>query len=512
MKKLWKAAVAGMLSLTMLAGCGGTDKGEKEESSAGKKSEIVIGMGSDIVSLNPHGHNDTGSAYVTRSIYSNLVCLNDDNEFVGDLAESWEQIDGKTISFVLKDAKFSNGEPVTSEDVKYSLEKQKESTNVGHLVEIIDNVEVKDDKNFVIHLNKDSNALLSSLGHSGGAILCKSYCEELEAKGETLEENPMGSGPYKFVEWVVGASIVLEKNEDYFDKDRMAQNDKLTFKIIPEASAGTIALETGEVDMLLTVGTVDAQKIRDNEKLALDEYEVTSLEYFCMNVEKAPFDNVKVRQAINYAIKKDDVMIASIDGEGTVQDSYISPVAIGYYDTGVKYEYNPDKAKELLKEAGLENGFSFTVLSSGEVRSRAAAVIQENLAAVGITMEIEQIEFAAFLESVGNGDHEACMTGWAPNAEPDNSYRPLFKSENAGSGGNSAFYKNEKVDELVDAAAVSMDQDEVDSARGEILKIVSEDAIWVPLYSKTGMIGRNADLQGVKGSPISYPNFYTIHY
>lgn len=512
MKKLWKIAVAGALGLAMLTGCAGADKGGEKDGSSEAKSEIVLGMRTDITSLDPHNHNDTNSAYMTRSIYSNLVYLDENDEFAGDLAESWEQVDGKTMSFVLKDAKFSNGEPVTAEDVKYSIERQKESTNVGHLVEIVDNVEVKDDKNFVIHLNTESNALLSSLGHSGGAVLCKSYCEELEAEGKTIEDAPMGSGPYKFVEWVAGASVTLEKNPDYFDEKRMAQNDKLTFKVIPEESAGTIALETGEVDMLLDVGTVDAQKIRDNESLKLDEFEVTSFEYFCMNTQKAPFDDVKVRQAINYAVKKEDVMIATIDGEGVVQDSYLSPVTIGYYDTGVTYEYDPEKAKELLKEAGFENGLSFTVISSGEVRSRAAAVIQENLSAVGINMEIEQVEFATMLEMIGNGEHEACMAGWAPNAEPDNTYRPLFKSENAGSGGNKAFYKNEKVDELIDLAAVSMDQAEVDAARGEVLKIVSEEAIWVPLYSKTGMIGRNKDLQGVTGSPISYPDFYTIHY
>lgn len=513
MRKFWKAALVCLLSATVLAGCGGKSSNSGSDGGSTAKTEIVAGMKSDISSLNPHNHNDIASAYVTRSIYSNLVRLDENNEFVGDLAESWEQIDSLSVSFKLKEgAKFSNGEPVTSEDVKYSLEIQKDSSKVGHLVDMIDNVEVVDDTNFIIHMNTESNALISSLAHSGGAILCKSYCEELEANGESLDDKPMGSGPYKFVEWVASSSVTLEKNEDYFDPDRMAQNEKITLKVIPEESARTIALETGEIDMLLDVGTVDAQKIRDNADLALDEYDITTLEYFCMNTEKAPFDNVKVRQAMNYAINKDDVLISAANGEGTVADSYLSPVALGYYDTCVKYEYDPDKAAQLLEEAGYGNGFTFTVYVSNENRARSATVIQENLSKLGITMNIEQMEAATFFEKTGNGDHDACLTGWVPNAEPDNTYRPLFKSENVGSGGNRSFYKNEEVDKLIDTAAVSLDQNEIDAARSEVLKIVSEDAIWVPLYSETGMIGRNKDLQGVKGSPIKYQDFYAIHY
>lgn len=518
MKKFWKVALVCAVSAAVLCGCGGGSSNSgggsaSSDTASEVKGDIVIGVKTDISSLNPHNHNDITSAYVTRSIYSNLIRLNEDNEFVGDLAESWEQVDPTTVSFKLKEGvKFSNGEPVTSEDVKYSLELQKDSAKVGHLVDIIDNVEVVDDTNFIIHMNAESNALISSLQHSGAAILCKSYCEELEANGKSLDDEPMGSGPYKFVEWVASASVTLEKNPDYFDADRMAQNDTITLKVIPEESARTIALETGEIDMLLDVGTADAQKIRDNADLALDEYEITTEEFFCMNTQKAPFDNVLVRQAMNYAIKKDDVLISAANGEGTIADNYFSPVALGYYDTAVKYEYDVDKAKALLEEAGYGDGFTFTVFVSNENRARSATVIQENLSQLGITMNIEQMESATFFERTGNGEHDACLTGWVPNAEPDNSYRPLFKSENVGSGGNRAFYVNEEVDKLVDAAAVSLDQDEIDAARSEVIRIISEDAIWVPLYNETGMIGRNKDLQGVVGSSIKYQDFYGIHY
>lgn len=518
MKKLVSVLLAGAMCASLLTACGGSSTAESNSSGTQAqttegKSTITIGILSDLSSFDPHNHNDTVSAYATRHIYNNLVKLTDDNEFVGNLAKSWEYLDDTTVEFTLNEGvKFHNGETLTSEDVKFSLERQKEAPKVGHLVSMIDNVEVVDDTHFIIHMNTPSNALVSSLNHSGSAILCKSYVEALEAEGKTLADAPMGCGPYKFEEWVPGASFTLVKFDDYFDQETSAQNDKLVFKIIPEESSRTIALENGEIDLLMNVGTADANRIRENEKLALDEFDSTQIEYFAMNTQKAPFDNKLVRQAMNYAINKEDVVIAAIDGEGEPFDNYIGKPAIGYYDTSVKYEYNPEKAKELLAEAGYPDGFTFTAYLATEVRARSATVIQASLAAIGVTMNIEQMESPTFYEKTGNGEHDACLTGWVANAEPDNTYRPLFTSEKAGPGGNRAFYKNPEVDALVDDAATNRDAQKVAEDYQTILKTVSDDAIWAPLYSKKGMVARNKDLKGVLLSPINMYDFYAMHY
>lgn len=517
MKKIVSVILAGVMCASLLTACGGssTSGGSNTDSAqtTASKSTITIGIISDLSSFDPQNHNDTVSAYATRHIYNNLVKLTDDNEFVGNLAKSWEYLDDTTVEFTLNEGiKFHNGEPLTSEDVKFSLERQKEAPKVGHLVSMIDNVEVVDDTHFIIHMNTPSNALVSSLNHSGSAILCKSYVEGLEAEGKTLADAPMGCGPYKFEEWVPGSSFTLVKNDDYFDSATSAQNEKLVFKIIPEESARTIALENGEIDLLMNVGTADANRIRENDKLALDEFDSTQIEYFAMNTQKAPFDNKLVRQAMNYAINKDDIVIAAIDGEGEAFDNYIGKPAIGYYDTVVKYDYNPEKAKELLAEAGYADGFTFTAFLATEVRARSATVVQANLAAIGVTMNIEQMESATYYEKTGNGEHDACFGGWVANAEPDNTYRPLFTSDKAGAGGNRAFYKNPEVDALVDDAATNRDADKVAEDYQTILKTVSDDAIWAPLYAKKGMIARNKDLQGVHLSPINMYDFYGMHY
>ena len=383
---------------------------------------------------------------------------------------------------------------------------------MGHLVSMIDSVEIVDDLNFIIHLNTASNALISSLSHMGSAILNKEYTEELEANGKTLAEAPMGTGQYTFKEWTPGASFELVKYDNYFDPERAAQNDGLLFKIIPEETSRTIALENGEIDVMINVPANDADRIRESSTLALDEFGSTRSEFMVLNVTKAPFDNVKVRQAMNYAINKDDVLIAMVNGAGKTTNEYFNSAAIGYEEVDGKYTYDPEKAKELLAEAGYADGFTFTCYLAGDSRNRAATVIQANLQEIGVTMNIEMMESATFYERTGKGEHQAAITGWIANAEPDNTYRPLFTTESMGDGGNRAFYSNPEVDALVDEASVSPDAEVVSAAHKRILEILVEDAIWVPLNEWTGMVARQADLQGMGLSAIGMERFEGLHY
>lgn len=523
MKKLVSVLLASAMCASVLTACGGSSesgsaaggsKAVQADAATGDNSNINIGVQVDLTSLDPHNHNDTTSAYATRHIYNNLLALNEETgEFEPLVAESWEFKDDVTVEFTLKEGvKFHNGETVTAEDVKFSLERQKGSAKVGHLVDMIESVEVVDDLHFIIHMNMPSNALISSLNHCGAAILCKSYTEALEAEGKTLESAPMGCGPYKFDSWTPGASFSLVKFDEYFNADKAAQNDKLTFKVIPEEAARTIALENGELDLLIDVGTTDAKRIRESQTLALDEYPTTHVEYMAMNMTRAPFDNIKVRQAFNHAINKNDIVIAAIDGEGEAFNGYIGPSAIGYYETFVTYENDLEKAKALLAEAGYADGFDFTCYVSNDTRARSATIIQATLAQLGINMTIEQMEASTFYEKTGNGEHDTCLAGWVANAEPDNTYRPLFTSSKAGAGGNRSFYMNPEVDALVDDAAVNRDPAAVQADYENITKIVSEDATWVPLYTKKGLAARNANLQGFVPSSIIMHDFAGLHY
>jgi peptide/nickel transport system substrate-binding protein len=511
MKKLVSLTLALLLCVGMLAGCSGSNNNGGDAAGDGI---IKLAVSSDITSLDPQNHNDTVSAYMTRHIYSNLITIDENNNFVGDLAESWAYVDGSDtqIAFKLKEGvKFHDGSTLTSEDVKFTLERCKTSTKVPHLVAMIDNVEVVDETNFIINLLYPSNTIISSLFHSGAGILSKAYTEALEAEGKTLLDQPMGTGQYKFVSWTPGTSVVLEKFDEYFDETRADQNNGLEMKVYLEDAARTIALETGEVDLCLKVPTTDANRIKDNAELALNEVSATHIEYFGFNTQKAPFDNKLVRQAMNYVVNKSDVVIAATEGVAAPFDSYISSAAIGYYDTAVKYEQDLEKAKDLLNQAGYNesNPLTFTAILSGDARSKSATVIQAALKSIGVEMKIESMESSTFYEICGAGDQQAFFSGWVANAEPDNTYRALWTNEG---GNNYSHYNNDTVNGLVNVAATSIDKAEVENAYKTVLATISDDAVWCPLYQMPSMLAYRAGLQGVHNSAIGMHNLYALHY
>ncbi|OON93582.1 MAG: hypothetical protein ATN32_01705 [Candidatus Epulonipiscium fishelsonii] len=514
MKKIYKKlmAVLAVSAITTSAfiGCSSSET----ESNATTDGSIQIGIKADISSLDPHGQNDTVSGYAVRHIYDTLVDVTYDNKFVPKLAESWTvSEDGTVYNFKLKEnVKFHDGSILTSEDVKFSLERQKESARVGHLISMIKDIEVVDDLNFKIILDTPSNSLISSLSHMGCSILNKNYVEKLEAEGKKLADAPMGTGPYKFESWTPGSSFSLVKNSDYYDVANIAKNDRLEFKIIPEDTSRTIALENNEIDLMIGVPTIDAQRIQDNSDLELDLFDQTRMEYFIMNHDKEPFDDQLVREAMNYAINKDDVLTVMYDGKGETIDSYFTPVTIGYQEVESPYTYDLEKAKELLKEAGFEDGFTFNCYVSSSEREKGATVIQANLKDIGVTMNIEMMESSTFFDKTGNGDHDACMTGWSANADPDNTFRPLFSSSTVGDGGNRAFYRNTAVDALIDVAATNPDPAAVVEAQKNMFEIFTQDALWVPLVNPDGMIARQANLEGLGLSSIGMERFEGLHF
>lgn len=511
--KFYKKALALVLS-TMLLGSVMVGCGASTSSSNVVKGEdgiVKMAQSSDVISFDPHNHNDVASSNVTRHVFSNLVKLTTDGEFVGDAAEGWEFLDDLNVKFTLKSGiKFHNGDVLTAEDVKFSLDRQKNSAKVGHLVKMIDSVEVVDDLNFIIHMNESSSALISSLAHSGGAILNKKVVEELDAAGKTMDSNMIGTGPYKFESWNPGDSISLIRNDDYFGEK--PANGGVQIRVITEESSRTIALETGEIDIVLDVASTDANRIRENSELDLLEYESTHIEFLVMNTQKAPFDNVLVRQAINHAVDSEAIITVTVNGEATPQESYLGDGAIGYSSDVTVYDYDLEKAKALLAEAGYADGFECSVYVASDARSRAAQVLQASLSQIGITLKIEQMDSGVFYDKSGAGDHDMALTGWVANAEPDNTFRPLFHSSNVGAGGNRAFYVNSTVDALIDEAAVTQEMDKRLENYAEVLRIVTDDAIFAPFYTKKGLVAKRDNVDGLELYSINMHRFENIHF
>jgi peptide/nickel transport system substrate-binding protein len=526
MNKFGKRLIAFLIAGAMifsLAGCGKEEKkstgdstGSSTNSAKTEGDTITIASKADLTSLDPHKMNDIASAPAIRSIYETLIRLNPEtNEFEPYLAESYEYVEGsdKDIKFKLNEGiKFHNGDPLTSEDVKFSLDRQHSSGNAGHLVSDIDSVEVIDDLTFIIHLKQPTSTIISSLAHMCCSILDKEYVEKMDAENKSLDEGPVGTGPYMFDKWTLGSQWSLKKNPNYWNDKFKAQADRLVCKVIPEETSRTVALQAGEIDLLLNVPNVDIENIKKDKNIDLMEYQSTALEFLALNCSKEPFNNKALREAVAYCVNRDDIIQVQFDGQATPCYTCIGPAAIGYTDDVEKREYNIEKAKEKLVEGGKPDGFSFTISTFGDTRARACQVIQAACKEAGIDVKIETLEKSAYYDKIGHANHEAAYSGWNANAEPDNTYRPLYSSATIGTGGaNASCFKSDEIDKLIDEGSKLTDNDAKVKKYEEVAKIVAKECAVIPTCSEKGYIAKSKNVDGMVISPIQNHDFFGLH-
>lgn len=512
-------ALAMTLGLTACGGGQSTSDNSKLTGSASgavqtenKKTDLVIAVATEAVTLDPQGGWDGASLYLLRQMYNGLVKLDNDMNVVGDLAESWEFTSDTSVTFQLKQGvKFHNGDEMKASDVVFSIQRAQASAKVKSFTANIESVVADGDYTVTITTSVPYAPLMSNLCHTANSIVSQKYVEELESSGGSLSTSPMGTGPFKFIRWDSGDKIVLEGNADYFAGDVLPTS--LTFKLMAEGSSRTIALETGEVDFNYSVIADDANRLESEDGVELMVTMSPKIEYVSMNQKVTPFDNQLVRQAINYAIDRESLASVATAGHGTVTDSVMNEQINGYTDDVTHYEYNLDKAKELLEQAGYPNGFSTNILCSGNTRSTEAQIIQGTLSQIGIDVSITTLDSTTVLEQINNGDYEMFIMSYNnTTGDPDTSLYMLFNSNVPASSGNRSYTNIPKVDELLDGARMENDN----SARMELYKqvqqILTEQAVWVPLYNVPNMIGMRSGLTGFAGHPLGNDVFDQLHY
>ena len=328
--------------------------GSTEATATAYKDTLIWAQGADVTSLDPHQGKETPAVEVTCQIFDTLVTVDaETNEIVPQIAESWEQTDAQTYVFKIRQGiKFHDGSDLTAEDVKFSLDRARNSAAVSYIVNFIEDVTVDDEYTVTVKTNAPYSPTLRNLAIPFAAIVPKAV---VEADEDAFILNPVGSGPYCFVEWKQGDHVTLKAFDDYYAGKAATEN--LIMKVIPETSQRSIALETGEIDLAYDLAVNDIPKINDNDKLMV--YEIPSLTcwYVSMNMNKEPFNNPLVREALAMAIDRQTIIDTINAGSGQPADAIIAPAVFGYYSTGVP-EYNPEKAKELLSEAGYPDGFN----------------------------------------------------------------------------------------------------------------------------------------------------------
>ncbi len=517
LKRILSLMLVLMLVLGALSGCASTPAAEEPaaeepaaeepaaEEPAPVKDTIVVALSADITSLDPMGHNDTKSEKVSFLVFNRLFRLNTDFEVVPDLAESWEQPTPEEWVIKIKEGvKFHDGSDLTADDVVYSLLRSKEMPKVQQVLSEVASVEKVDEYTVKVTTNTPFAPFLYTLVHAGTSIVP----ENAAPAGEEISD-PVGSGPYTFKDWQSGDKVTLEKFDAYFDADNMGQTQNIVFRIIPEGTSRTIALETGEVDVVDELETIDIAKVEENPDLALLTKPSTKLDFFAMNSEKEPFGNELIRQAFNYAIDKEAVMEVAINGAGVIAESIMAPSFLGY--TPGPYSYDPEKAKELLAAAGYGDGLDIVIWASGDERKRIAEVIQAYLLDVGVTSSIEMFEWGTYIDRILAGEAQTFVLAWTSNPDPDATLTPHYFSGNIG-GMNFSRTNDPAIDDMLKVAREELDLAKRKALYEEFHTYVMEKAPIVPLFVKSNVSGANAGLKGVELSPQGLWNIEKIHY
>ncbi len=456
---------------------------------AGDTDSLVIAIDADVDTLHPTDYSTTIELHVLDQMYDSLMYYNPDGLHDPEprIAESYEiSDDGLDYTFTIRDdATFHDGSPVTVEDVVFSIELYQASEYQGDHIAMMAGVEAVDDHTVVCHLDSPYAPFLE--GILTPKISSKTYYEE---DPEGFVTNPIGSGPYKFVSRTTGSSIELEAYEDYYRGEPSIKN--ITFEVIPDTATSAIALQTGEINFADVDSSVLAQ-LEANDDIMIQEVETSNFCYVTMNLEQEPFDNELVRQAINYAINRENLVEVCYDGEADVNSNICAKSRSGYSDDQPQYDYDPDKAVELLEEAGIETPYDLGELLVAEKYSNLATVIQEDLRAVGLETTIAMQEFNTYIGNLVDGNYTISVLEMALEGDTQELQMALT-TEYIGMA-NNARYSDPEMDDLFSQTMVENDQEKRLELFDQIFTKAQDEAVYAVICNPLTLYAYNSNLQ-----------------
>ncbi|GAB2943528.1 glutathione ABC transporter substrate-binding protein GsiB [Hafnia psychrotolerans] len=498
-------------ALLMVAIAGGLVSG-----SAWAAKDVTIAVGSNFTSLDPYDANDTLSQAVAKSFYQGLFGFDKNMKLTNVLAESYTvSKDGLVYTIKLHPGvKFSDGTDFNAAAVKVNLDRASNPENHlkrYNLFKNIDKTEVVDANTVKITLKTPFSAFINNLAHPSAVMISPAA---LTKYGKEIGFHPVGTGPYVLDQWNQTDFVKVKKFNGYWKKGE-PKLDTITFRPVVDNNTRAAMLQTGEADFAFPVPYEQAGLLEKNSKLDLVAAPSILHRYISFNVTQKPFDNLKVRQAINYAINKEALIKVAFAGYAVPSEGPL-PQGIEYAAKFKPWPYDPAKAKQLLKEAGYPNGFSTTLWSSHN-SSTAQKVIQftqQQLAQVGIKVTLTAMDAAqraAQVENVGQKESGLRMfyTGWsASTGEADWALTPLFATQSAPPKQfNTAFYSNPQVDkDLADALKIT-DKTEKAKLYADAQNRIWADAPWAFLVTERLVSANNKRLSGFYVMPDTSFNF-----
>jgi len=520
--------------LASACGAPATQTGSGEGGAGGAASDTLVwGRGGDSVSLDPANVTDGESMKVTHQIFDTLVEFKEGSTEVEPwLATEWQvSDDGRVWTFELRQGvKFHDGTAFNAEAVVFNFERWMHSDNPYRYPDqkfeyyaymfggfddksVIETVEAVDEYTVRFTLREPLAPFLQNLAMPCFAIASP---EAIKKYGADFGRHPVGTGPYKFVEWIPDQQITLEAFDEWWGGP--PKTKRIVYRAIKDNSARLAELKAGTIDVMedpnpSELGTVDPSRFEILYR------EPNNVGYLALNNDKEPFHDVRVRQAIAHAINKQAIVEAFWGELGQVAKNPMPPTMMGYNDAVQDHEYNPDKAKGLLAQAGYPNGFETELWAMPVPRpympepQKIAEAIQQHLAKVGIRAEIVTHEWDIYLEKTGNGEHPMALLGWVgDNGDPDNFLYVLLDKDNAKTpgAGNIAFYRSDEVHRLLVQAQRNLQPDERERLYQQAQEIIKRDVPMVPIAHARAPIIARKGVEGLVPSPLGSEKLHKV--
>lgn len=444
---------------------------------------LSIGRREDSTTFDPIATAQNVDFWVFSNVFDVLLRVDKaGKELLPGLAESWEMApDGLTYTFHLRDAKFSDGTPVTAEDAAYSLTRIRDSelSLWSDSYKIIKDIATPDAKTLVITLSGPSAPFLSTLAMPGASIISKAAMESMGE--EAFAEKPVGSGAFMVEEWRRGDRVILKKNPDYWDAANVSL-DGVEWISVPDDNTRMLAVQAGEMDAAIFVPFSRVAELQKDANLSVVIDPSTREDHLLLNHEHAPLDNPKVREAIDYAIDKQAIVDTVLFGQGEVANSYIPKGALYHSDDNGARGFDPEKAKTLLAEAGVGAvSLNYVVNAGNEVDEQIAVLLQQQLGAVGIDVKLQKVDPSQSWDMLVNGEYDVSVMYWTNDIlDPDQ--KTTFVLGHDVNLNYMTRYQNDTVKQLVADARLEMDPVKREAMYAEIQKLAKADTHWIDLY------------------------------
>jgi len=511
-------ALALMMTLALCA-CGGTaaapssvpastPAGEPASGDAGAGDGPVvinIGRGGDTVTMDPIYAGDNVDIWLMNLVFEGLVKSSADGKTIEPcLATSWDiSDDEKTFTFHLREGvKFSNGQDVTAEDWVYSITRSIEKGSWSSLLSSIDTVTAADDKTIVVNLKVPSGAILSELAAFFSVVTPKDYYSSTD--DDTLANNPIGTGPFYLESWEKDVAMCFKANPYYWEEGSPLA-DEINFKVIPDDNTLALQLMSGSLDIITGVNPQMESLLKSDASIKLVDFESSHVNYISMNTTSDKLSDARVRQALNYATDKDAIIEAVYNGVGTHTNSVIWPAAPHYNKDATYYDYNVDKAKELLAEAGKSDlELNLIITANDNQDLMMATILQDQWKKAGITLNITQMDSSSRREERNNLTFEVLLNYFTSDISDDSENFEMFCIFDNYDCWHTGWQddKQKEAEQLVRDAGATNDDAERTRLYHQAQAIMCDEALIIPLNCVPSTIAMRNDVSGFIQTPL----------